>query len=209
MKDERDVQLMLGILDAVERNSLATQRSIARELGVALGLVNAYLRRCIKKGFVKASSIPFNRYTYYVTPAGFTEKGRLTAEFLAYSFRFFRDAREQSAGLLLGCREAGWRRIVLLGCGDLAEIALIGAAEAGVEIVAVVDASAVGQTCGGRPVVAEAPAFDALMVTDTNRPIDAVRTGWELVYNAGLSERRLLVPQLLGVSPSVAARSNA
>ena len=60
---------------------------------IALGLANAYLRRCVRNGLVKMSQVPLNRYAYYLTPQGFAEKSRLTAEYLAVSFNFFRRAR--------------------------------------------------------------------------------------------------------------------
>jgi len=37
--------IALGVLDAVECYPLVTQRSVARHLGIALRLVNAYLKR--------------------------------------------------------------------------------------------------------------------------------------------------------------------
>ena len=43
---EASDEIVLGVLDAVERDPSVTQRSVARELGIALGLANAYLRRC-------------------------------------------------------------------------------------------------------------------------------------------------------------------
>ena len=63
----------------VEENSQITQRSLASELGIALGLTNAYLKRCVRKGWVKINQAPANRYAYYLTPRGFAEKSRLTA----------------------------------------------------------------------------------------------------------------------------------
>ena len=45
------------------------------------------------KGLVKMSQVPLNRYAYYLTPQGFAEKSRLTAEYLSVSFNFFRRAR--------------------------------------------------------------------------------------------------------------------
>ena len=90
---------MLEVLSAVERDSRITQRSLSRELGIALGLANAYLKRCAKKGLIKIRQVPLNRYAYYLTPKGFAEKSRLTAEYLAVSFNFFRDAREQCTRL--------------------------------------------------------------------------------------------------------------
>jgi DNA-binding MarR family transcriptional regulator len=78
---------MLGLLAAVERDSALTQRHLARELGIALGLANAYLRRCTKKGLIKMRQAPLNRYAYYLTPRGFAEKSRLTAEYLSWAPR--------------------------------------------------------------------------------------------------------------------------
>ena len=74
--------IVLGVLDAVERNPSATQRSVARELGIALGLVNAYLNRCLSKGLIKIGQVPPRRYAYYLTPRGMSEKSRLTATYL-------------------------------------------------------------------------------------------------------------------------------
>ena len=83
-------RITLNLLDVVEGNSAITQRSLAAELGVALGLTNTYLKRCAKKGLIKVKQIPSNRYSYYLTPSGLTEKSRLMAEFLKQSFNFFR-----------------------------------------------------------------------------------------------------------------------
>jgi hypothetical protein len=46
--------IILGLLDAVERGDV-TQRSLSRELGIAVGLVNTYVKRCINKGLIKFS----------------------------------------------------------------------------------------------------------------------------------------------------------
>ena len=85
--------IVLSVLTSIERDSSITQRKLANELGIALGLANAYLRRCVRKGLIKMSQVPLNRYAYYLTPQGFAEKSRLTAEYLAASFNFFRRAR--------------------------------------------------------------------------------------------------------------------
>ena len=115
--------ITLGVLNAIEEDGRATQRAISQELGIALGLTNAYLKRCVKKGFVKVRQIPANRYAYYLTPQGFAEKSRLTAEYLSISFNFFRSSREQCAKLFEICSQNRWTRVALAGCGDLAEIA--------------------------------------------------------------------------------------
>src|SRR5579871_5600491 len=132
-------RIMLGLLDAVEQERAHSQRLLASELGIALGLVNAYLKRCVSKGLVKIREAPARRYAYYLTPQGFAEKSRLTVEYLSYSFTLFRRARSDYAKAFAAARARGYGRVVLAGVSDLAEIATICATEASVEIVAVVD----------------------------------------------------------------------
>lgn len=86
-------RIMLGVLDAVEQDRVQSQRHLASELGIALGLANAYLKRCIGKGLVKVRQAPARRYAYYLTPQGFAEKSRLTVEYLSSSFGFFAKRR--------------------------------------------------------------------------------------------------------------------
>src|SRR5882757_3874493 len=89
-------RIILSLLSSVEEGA-SSQRRIAAELGIALGLVNAYLKRCVKKGLVKVSEAPARRYAYYLTPSGFNEKSRLTVEYLSSSFLFFRQAKADCA----------------------------------------------------------------------------------------------------------------
>jgi len=163
---------MLGLLDSVERNGGQSQRHLASELGIALGLVNAYLKRCMKKGLVKASQAPARRYVYYLTPQGFAEKSRLTVEYLSYSFGFFRQAKADCIAMFEVARANGQTQLVLAGKSDLTEIALICAPESGVTVVAIVDATADTDRFLGVPVVASFDQvqgqFDAVVITDLN-----------------------------------------
>jgi DNA-binding MarR family transcriptional regulator len=194
-------RVMLGLLDSVERNGGQSQRHLAAELGIALGLVNAYLKRCIKKGLVKASEAPARRLVYYLTPQGFAEKSRLTVEYLSYSLGFFRQAKVDCAALLRQAQARGCRRIVLAGKSDLAEIVAICSMETDISIVATVDAVAAETRFVGRPVVPSfkniEEQFDAIVVTDlvaTRRTCEALisRFGNEIVLIPQLLHQRLL-----------------
>src|SRR6201996_3935429 len=134
-------RILLGLLESVERDGSQSQRRLAAEFGIALGLVNAYLKRCMLKGLVKVKEAPARRYTYYLTPQGFAEKSRLTVEYLSYSFSFFRMAKSDCAGVFDVAKAAGFARVVLAGKSDLAEIAILCAVEAGAVVVAIVDSS--------------------------------------------------------------------
>ncbi len=194
----REEQIILGLLNAVERDSNATQRELARELGIALGLANAYLKRCLKKGYVKVTQVPANRYLYYLTPSGFAEKTRLTADYLSQSFGFFRDARRQCDDLLGECAARGWERVALVGASELAEIMALCAASAPVTLVGVVDAAAAGGVLAGLPVAAGGdalPPHDGVVVTALVR----AQAVWEAEV-ARSGRERVLAPPLLGIT---------
>src|SRR5271167_868162 len=191
-------RIVLGLLESVERDGAQSQRKLASDLGIALGLVNAYLKRCVKKGLVKIGQAPPRRYAYYLTPHGFAEKSRLTVEYLSTSFSFFRRARQDCSFVLRSAHARGWNRVALLGVSDLAEIATICALEQGITIVAVVAANYTNDRFVGTPVVKSLAAvpggFDALVVTD----LQATRESVQAVA-AELKPDRVLVPALLGI----------
>jgi len=91
-RSDRQSQLTLELLQAIDQKDDISQRHLAQEMGVALGLANSYLKRCVKKGWVKMTTAPANRYLYYVTPTGFAEKARLTADFFTTSLALFRQS---------------------------------------------------------------------------------------------------------------------
>ena len=68
------------MLEAVAGNERITQRTLARRLGIAVGLTNLYLKRLARKGFIKFVNVRPNRIVYLVTPKGIAEKTRLTYE---------------------------------------------------------------------------------------------------------------------------------
>jgi len=197
-RQAENARTMLGLLESVERNGYQSQRHLAAELGIALGLVNAYLKRCVKKGLLKVKQAPARGYAYYITPRGLSEKTRLTFEYLSYSFSFFRAAKTDCAALLAEARARGVKRVALAGVSDLAEIAIICAVESGVEIVAVVDASASLSRFVGYPVARSFDAvsgrIDAVIVTELKT---ARETYDDAVAHFG--RERVLVPSLLSI----------
>ena len=207
-EESENAQIVLGLLESVERDGAQSQRKLASDLGIALGLVNAYLKRCVKKGLLKIGQAPPRRYAYYLTPHGFAEKSRLTVEYLSSSFSFFRRAREDCSSVLEAAHARGWKRIALIGVSDLAEIATICALEQGITIVAVVDAKARQDRFVGTPVVASLDAvpggFDALVITDLQDTRDTVKAALN-----GLEVERVFVPALLGLRPDRAMESVA
>jgi DNA-binding MarR family transcriptional regulator len=186
------------MLDAIETRDHVTQRDLAGELGIALGLTNVYFRRCINKGLVKVRKAPARRYVYYLTAKGFGEKARLTAKYLARSLSFFRMAREDCSDLFGTCRARGLDRVALVGAGDLCEIAILAALDGGIQPVAVFDEATNRQHVAGVPIVHDLAALtgiDAVIVTDMKDP-----QGRYEQMAAALGDDRVLFPSLLRLS---------
>jgi len=214
-KIEREsTTLLLGVLSAVERDSRVTQRSMSSELGVALGLANAVLKRCVRKGLIKISTAPLNRYAYYLTPSGFSEKARLTSEYLRASFDLFRKARSQYAEIFDRFAARGLKRIVLVGASELAEAALLSAREANVEIVGLLDASKVGETHIGFAIASGlseiAVPFDAVVLCSMRDPQGAYLSALEEAAALGFEASRVAGPALLRLrAPASTGAENA
>ncbi len=197
VRPPEDPTIVLGILQAIESGERVTQRAVANELGVALGLVNAYLRRCMNKGLVKIKSAPARRYAYYLTPKGFTAKSRLTADYLANSFSFFRTARADCDRILIEAKARRMRQVALLGTGDLAEILILCATNHEVRLAVIIDQTSKVTTFAGLPVVRDFGLLndvDGIMVTDLKAPTTAYAAA---VGAVGID--RVLAPALLKV----------
>jgi len=141
LQGQRDLQL----LNEVEQDSHVTQRSLATKLGVALGLTNLYLKRLARKGYIKITTIPSNRITYLLTPRGMAEKSRLTYAYMQYSLSYYRDMRRRLKQVLAELSQAGAKRIVVYGTGELAELAYLTLREMDLTLVGFVDGGQ-GQT---------------------------------------------------------------
>lgn len=128
----------LRLLEAVHQDSRVTQRGLANQLGIALGLANIYLKRMIHKGFIKCVNVQPNRISYLVTPRGIAEKARLTYEFMDYSLHLYGEVRQHLRAVLQDCAEAG-QRVAICGRGEAAELAYLSLKESGLDPVAVFD----------------------------------------------------------------------
>jgi DNA-binding MarR family transcriptional regulator len=173
VESRRDLQL----LEALEQESTITQRTLSGRLGIALGLTNLYVKRLIRKGYVKCVTGSPNRLVYSLTPKGVSRKARLTYEFMKYSLDFYRDARQHLRRNLVHA-VAQRRRVAVYGTGDAAELVFLLIREMGLELVAVFDGESDRQFLG-YPILPIARhgevSYDVLIVAALERPAGTAR----------------------------------
>ncbi len=136
--DQQDIK-SLQILEQIGNGHSPSQRDVAKSLNMSLGLVNSFMKRLARKGYLKITTIPRNRVKYILTPKGFAEKSRLTYEFIQYSFHFYRSALRNLEDLLNDLENRGVRRVVFCGAGELAEIAFISLKATDIKLAGIVD----------------------------------------------------------------------
>ena len=208
VESRRDLQL----LEALEQEATITQRTLAMRLGIALGLTNLYLKRLIRKGYVKCLTGSPNRLVYSLTPRGVARKARLTFEFMKYSLEFYRDARQHLRRSLVQA-VAEQQRVALYGTGDAAELVFLLLRDLGLELVAVFDLEG-GRRFLGLPVqsIATHPnvAYDVLIVAVLERPAGTSK----LLQQHGVPDDKVLMLRpdwsaLRGLSHGAATRNGS
>ncbi len=112
------------ILEALEEEPHTTQANLAARLGVAVGTVNWYLKRLIKKGYVKTKQLERRNLKYFVTPAGLALKAKLTREYVEASLNVYRELRQAADETLAEVAAAGYEAVALENNGVGAEGAL-------------------------------------------------------------------------------------
>lgn len=133
----RDFRLLTEIASDVS----VTQRGLAKKFGLALGLTNFLIRRLVRKGYIKIITLERKRLRYLLTPTGLAARAKLSYDYLEYSLHLYRAIRTFLVHVLSGIVTAHGTRAVLIGTGEVAEIAFLIMQQRGVHIVAVLDES--------------------------------------------------------------------
>jgi DNA-binding MarR family transcriptional regulator len=135
----------LQLLEAIAAGKPTSQRELSDVLQISLGLVNSFIKRLVKKGYCKVTTVPKNRVKYMLTPAGAMEKTRLTYEYISSSYHYFKAAKNRVEDLYSNLHSEGATQVVFYGAGELADIAFLSMAGTGVRLIDVVDPTREGK----------------------------------------------------------------
>ena len=96
MKDNQD---HFDVLRKIQNRPNSTQRELAAELGFSLGKLNYCLKALQKKGLVKIENFKKNpnkmNYFYVLTPAGLSEKTKLTINFMKRKMKEYDELKKE------------------------------------------------------------------------------------------------------------------
>ena len=141
------------LLSEIASEEPLSQRELAGRLGIALGLVNSYLKNLIAKGYVRVRNFPGNRYAYLLTPQGAAEKSRLAYEHLRYFTNLYLVARQDFSALFAGLSGAGVPAVVFCGVDEVTEIAYLSLKGTSLQLAAVLDDERAGESFFGMTIL--------------------------------------------------------
>ena len=127
----------LRLLSEVDRRPEASQRSLSRKIGTALGLTNLLLHNLAGKGYIRITQAGWKRWLYTLTPTGFSRKIQLTVAYVhrfLYHYQTVRQTLREEMELLALNEES---RIAIYGTGEFAELVYLGLKEMRIEEIEV------------------------------------------------------------------------
>lgn len=127
------------LLEMLADDKHRSQRDMSSSLNISLGLVNAFIRQLVSKGYCKVKSMPGKRQRYILTSTGMVEKTRLVYEYITISYRHFKSARHRLYQFFRNLENQGATRIVFCGRGELCDIAELALSDTKIDLVAVID----------------------------------------------------------------------
>lgn len=193
VKKTLDSSRSLQLLSEISGEEPLSQRELSRRLGIAVGLVNSYLKNLVSKGFVRVKNFPSNRYAYLLTPQGLAEKSRLAYQHLNYFTSLYTVARQDYLDLFLRLEKSGVCEVAFCGVDEVAEVAYLSLRETGLNLVTVMDDVRQGDMFFGVPVVSTAEGMRevrAPIVISSLKRRDELA---QVLHGLGVSDGRIFI----------------
>lgn len=81
-----DVSTLQSIATTLKNEPLASQRELAKNAGMSIGLMNAVLKRFVERGWIMLTNVNLRKLSYAVTPAGIAELSARSQKFAKRTF---------------------------------------------------------------------------------------------------------------------------
>lgn len=110
------------VIREISNHHKPTQRHIAKEVGISLGLTNLIIKRLIKKGYIKIQEVPPRTIIYMLTPKGFAEKTKKSYQYTLRTINFIKTSKEGIQDIIINEYKQGAREFTISGNAELATL---------------------------------------------------------------------------------------
>lgn len=112
------------VLDLIDKNPKITQRELANRASISLSMVNSYIDRYEKQGYLKKEYISSKEVYYRISKSGKERLKLLSIRFLSASQQIYNSAKENISIFLNGLINKNIKKLLFYGAGEVAEIIL-------------------------------------------------------------------------------------
>ncbi|WP_157230763.1 winged helix-turn-helix transcriptional regulator [Kiloniella laminariae] len=180
---------MLRVLQLIDSNHAISQRAISDQLKVSIGVINSYFTLATESGWIKKVTSHQHKtfgYIYFLTETGSRHMDQLIQALLQNGLSLFNEIRLEYAELVKQAEDKHWHKILLVGRGNLADIALLELQKSTLHLFSVLDPDATEHQ-----LITALQSCDAVIVADPDQAIQTSRKLAKLI-----SPNLILLPTL-------------
>lgn len=114
--NEKEIEILTNINN---NSTTLSQRELAQNSGMSLGMTNAVLKRLVQKGWLMMRKVNNRNIRYVVTPDGMEEITRRSYRYFKRTLKNVAEYKDQIEQLLMQIRTDGYDSLVLIGSSDI------------------------------------------------------------------------------------------
>ena len=122
------------LLTEIAENPMVTQSGLAQRLGIAVGSVNWYIKRLIKRGYLKVSHLDRTRLQYDLTSEGMSVFSERAMQYAKDSLKVYKSFRLKAKEVVAELQSNGISKVTLEGEDEIMDILRLTCVEAGIEV---------------------------------------------------------------------------
>lgn len=130
---EQDLTTLQVISNTLKENPQASQRILAKNANMSLGMMNAILGRFVERGWIMLTNVNGRKLAYAVTPDGISELAKRGKLFALRTFKIANDYSEIFCKKFMKAKASGKTKVVLYGDSYIKFIIKYACIETGLE----------------------------------------------------------------------------
>lgn len=110
------------ILDHISRRSSISQRELAKETKISLGLINVILKKMVNAGYIRVTHLNRRKMEYVLTYQGFKETTKRAYHYVTRIIRNYKIIEANLSNLLKELHKSGYSYFSIHGDGELRDL---------------------------------------------------------------------------------------
>ena len=110
-----DVATLQNIADTLQKEPMASQRVLAENAGMSIGLMNAVIKRFVERGWIMLTNVNLRKLSYAVTPAGIAELTSRSQTFAKRTFAIANKYNDTLCKAVSDAKQQGKTKLALYG----------------------------------------------------------------------------------------------